>query len=94
MAEVKTLQGVIMGPRLGMKNTRRYQYLARFDGVSSREEAARLLVGRKAVCVIGSRKKILGRILGTHGGNGVVRVRFKKGLPEPSNGLKTICKLF
>ncbi|MEM2940670.1 MAG: 50S ribosomal protein L35ae [Thermoproteota archaeon] len=93
MVEAKTFRGVITGPRLGMKSVRKHQYLARFEGVSSREEAARLLLGRKAVCMIGSRKKILGRIVSTHGENGTVIIRFRKGLPEPSNGLQTILKV-
>jgi ribosomal protein L35AE/L33A len=93
MAEVETLRGVITGPRLGMKSVRKHQYLARFEGVCSREEAARLLLGNKAMCMIGSRRKILGRIVGTHGKNGVVVIRFRKGLPEPSNGLQTIFKV-
>jgi len=84
------LQGVIRGPRLGMKSFKKHQYLARFDGVSSREEAARLLMGRKVACMISRRSRVIGRVVGLHGKNGVVRIRFRKGLPEPSNGLPVI----
>jgi len=83
-------EGVIRGPRLGMRSVKKYQYLARFDGVSSRAEAARLLMGKKVVCIIRGKKKIIGRVVGIHGKNGVVRIRFRKGLPEPSNGLPVI----
>jgi ribosomal protein L35AE/L33A len=84
------LQGVIRGPRLGMKSVKKHQYLARFDGISSRGDAARLLMGKKVACIIRRRKKIIGRVVGLHGNNGVVRIRFRKGLPEPSNGLPVI----
>jgi|GEM_PF-285549 len=84
------LQGVIRGPRLGMRSVRKHQYLARFDGVSSREEAARLLMGKKVACMISRKRKIIGRVIGLHGNNGVVRIRFRKGLPEPSNGLPVV----
>ncbi|MCS7138641.1 MAG: 50S ribosomal protein L35ae [Crenarchaeota archaeon] len=84
------LQGVIRGPRLGMRSIRKNQYLARFEGVSTREEAARLLMGRKVACLISKKEKIIGRVIGLHGNNGVVRIRFRKGLPEPSNGLSVI----
>lgn len=94
MAEEKTLlYGVVTGPRLGMKSVKRHQYLAKFDSVPSRKKAARILLGRKAVCTIGSRRKILGRIVGMHGRNGIVIIRFRKGLPEPSNGLQIISKV-
>lgn len=90
MAETKVFQGLVTGPRLCMKGVRKYQYLAKFEEVSSRKEAARLLLGRKVACIIGSRKKILGRIVRTHGKNGTVVIRFRKGLPEPSNGLPIV----
>lgn len=87
MDEAETIiQGLVECPRLGMKNVKKHQYLAKFNGVSSRGEAARLLLGKKAVCLVG-RRKILGRIIGLHGKNGVVRIRFTRGLPEPSKGL-------
>ncbi|MGQ9596000.1 MAG: 50S ribosomal protein L35ae [Thermoproteota archaeon] len=87
MAEVKTIiNGTIKGPRLGMKNVKKYQYLASFEGVNCREEATRTLLGKKVIC-IGKKGKVFGRIVGLHGKNGVVRARFRRGLPEPSNGL-------
>ncbi|MEM2608528.1 MAG: 50S ribosomal protein L35ae [Thermoproteota archaeon] len=84
------LQGVIRGPRLGMRSVKKCQYLARFDGVYSKEEAARLLIDKKVVCMVSRKRKIIGRVIGLHGNNGVVRIRFRKGLPEPSNGLPVI----
>ncbi|MEM3466851.1 MAG: 50S ribosomal protein L35ae, partial [Candidatus Jordarchaeales archaeon] len=80
------LRGIVEGPRLGMKSVRKHQYLAKFEGVSDRQEAARRLLGRKVVCPL-RKGKIFGRITGLHGRKGTVRVRFRRGLPEPSNGL-------
>jgi len=87
MSGAGALRGIVEGPRLGMRSVKKHQYLARFEGVSDRSEAARLLLGRKVVCLISRRRKFLGRITGLHGKNGVVGVRFRRGLPEPSNGL-------
>ncbi|MBO3831889.1 MAG: 50S ribosomal protein L35ae [Candidatus Brockarchaeota archaeon] len=84
------LRGIVEGPRLGMKNVKKHQYLARFEGVADRREAARRLLGRKTVCLVGKGRKIFGRITGLHGRKGTVRVRFRRGLPEPSNGLPLI----
>ncbi|NHV98277.1 MAG: 50S ribosomal protein L35ae [Thaumarchaeota archaeon] len=89
MIEAGALRGIVEGPRLGMKSVKKHQYLARFDGVTDRREAARLLLGRKVVCQAG-KSRVFGRITGLHGRRGTVRVRFRKGLPEPSNGLPLI----
>jgi large subunit ribosomal protein L35Ae len=45
----------------------------------SPDHAARL-VGRKVVCAVGKRT-IKGKIVALHGKNGMVRARFRKGLP-------------
>jgi len=81
------LRGIVEGPRLGMKSVKKHQYLARFEGVSDRREAARRLLGRKVVCILRREKRVFGRVTGLHGGRGTVRVRFRRGLPEPSSGL-------
>jgi ribosomal protein L35AE/L33A len=81
------LRGIVEGPRLGMKSVKKHQYLARFEGVSDRREAARRLLGRKVVCILRRGKRVFGRVTGLHGGRGTVRVRFRRGLPEPSSGL-------
>lgn len=83
------LRGIVEGPRLGMKSVKKHQYLARFEGVSDRREAARRLLGMKVVCSLG-KVKIFGRITGLHGRKGTVRVRFRRGLPEPSSGLPLV----
>lgn len=73
-----------------MRSVKKHQYLARFDVVSSREKAARLLMGKKVACMMSRKRKMIGRVIGLHGNNGVVRIRFRKGLSEPSNGLPVV----
>ena len=46
---------------------------------------AEKLIGRKVVWK-GENKQLIGRIVGSHGKNGVVRVRFKKGVPGQAIG--------
>jgi len=87
MSGAGALRGIVEGPRLGMKSVKKHQYLARFEGVSDTREAARRLLGRKVVCILRRGKKVFGRVTGLHGRRGTVRVRFRRGLPEPSSGL-------
>lgn len=75
----KTLRGVIINYRMGPKTQRPKEYIVQFAGVKSAEQAARL-IGRKVAWPVGERK-IRGKIVAVHGKNGLVRVRFRKGLP-------------
>jgi len=45
------------------------------------------LIGQKVVWQ-GARKKLIGKIVGFHGKNGTVRVKFKKGVPGQALGTK------
>lgn len=45
-------------------------------------------VGRKVVWITPSNKKVIGVILNIHGRGGVVRARFKRGLPGSALGSK------
>ncbi len=76
---LKTLRGVIVNYRMGPKTQRPKEYIVQFAGVKSAEQAARL-IGRKVAWPVGERK-IRGKIVAVHGKNGLVRVRFRKGLP-------------
>lgn len=58
--------------------------LIQFTDVVSAAQAGRL-IGQKVVWN-GENKKFIGRIVGFHGKNGVVRVRFKKGVPGQALG--------
>ncbi|HDN63088.1 50S ribosomal protein L35ae [Candidatus Bathyarchaeota archaeon] len=78
------LRGVILNYRLGIKNQRPRECLLYFPKVKNAGEAARL-IGRKVVW----RKngvKIIGKIVSLHGRKGVVRARFRKGVPGQALG--------
>ena len=78
-AVLKTLRGVIVNYRMGPRTQRPKEYIVQFAGVKSAKQAARL-IGRKVAWPVGERM-IRGKIVAVHGKNGLVRVRFRKGLP-------------
>lgn len=78
-AVLKILRGVIVNYRTGPKTQRPKECIVQFSGVKSAKQAARL-IGRKVAWPVGERK-IRGKIVAVHGKNGLVRVRFRKGLP-------------
>lgn len=78
-AVLKTLRGVIVNYRMGPKTQRSKESIVQFASVKSAKQAARL-IGRKVAWPVGERK-IRGKIVAVHGKNGLVRVRFRKGLP-------------
>jgi ribosomal protein L35AE/L33A len=61
-----------------------HEYLIQFTGVVSAAQAGQL-IGKRVVWE-GGNKEHRGKIVGFHGKNGVVRVRFKKGLPGHALG--------
>ena len=58
--------------------------LVQFTDIISAAKAGQL-IGQKVVWK-GENKKLTGRIMGFHGKNGVVRVKFKKGVPGQALG--------
>ena len=74
-------KGVILNYRRGPKSQKNYEYLIKFDSCNSRKDAI-ALIGRKVLW----NKNITGKIIAPHGNKGVVRVRFKKGLPGQALG--------
>jgi len=76
---LEALRGVIVNYRTGPKTQRPKEYIVRFANVNSAKQAAQL-IGRKVAWPVGERK-IRGKIVAVHGKNGLVRVRFRKGLP-------------
>jgi len=76
---LKTLRGVIVNYRTGPKAQRSKEYIVKFADVKSAKQAARFL-GRKVAWPVGKRT-IRGKIVAVHGKNGLVRVRFRRGLP-------------
>ena len=58
--------------------------LVQFTDIVSAAKAGKL-IGQKVLWK-GENKKLIGKIMGFHGKNGVVRVRFKKGVPGQALG--------
>jgi len=77
-------QGVIMSYRIGPKTQKPKEYILRFPGIESVGEAAHL-IGRKVAWPIG-KHEARGKIVALHGKNGIVRARFKKGVPGQALG--------
>lgn len=72
------LKGLIVNYRTGPKTQSPKEYILQFPNIKSCGEAARL-IGRKVAWPVGERR-IRGKIVALHGGNGLVRARFKRGL--------------
>jgi large subunit ribosomal protein L35Ae len=82
MAE--TVQGLIVNYRVGSKTQRSKECIINFAHVTSVSEAGRL-IGRK-VAWKGGKNKIVGKIVALHGKKGLVRIRFRKGVPGQALG--------
>ena len=76
--------GRIMNYRIGIRTQMSDECLIQFTDVFSAAKAGKL-VGQKVVWT-GEKKKLTGKIMGFHGKKGVVRVRFKKGVPGQALG--------
>lgn len=83
---VQTIQGVIKNYRVGPGTQRSKECIIKFPHVTSVSEASRL-IGRKVAWKLG-KKKIVGKIVALHGGKGLVRARFRKGVPGQALGTK------
>jgi large subunit ribosomal protein L35Ae len=66
--------------RMGRKTQRTNQFLLSVKDVSTRSEAAGF-VGKKVILKTKSGKVICGKVAAPHGNGGVLRARFKKGVP-------------
>jgi large subunit ribosomal protein L35Ae len=73
-----------MNYRIGTRTQSSRECLIQFTGVDSVAQAGHLM-GQK-VFWEGENKKLVGKIVGFHGKNGVVRVKFKKGVPGQALG--------
>ena len=79
-----TLYGTIINYRVGPKTQRPKECLIKFPNVDSAKKAS-TLIGRKIAWPIGERK-VIGKIVATHGNKGLVRARFRKGVPGEALG--------
>ena len=73
-----------MNYRIGLSTQMSKECLIQFAHVASVSEAGRL-VGRKVVWKAG-KNKFVGRIVGLHGKKGMVRAKFRKGVPGQALG--------
>jgi large subunit ribosomal protein L35Ae len=76
--------GRIMNYRIGIKTQVTSECLIQFPKVNSVAQTGQL-IGKKVVWK-GVNKNLTGKIVGFHGKNGVLRARFKKGLPGQAIG--------
>lgn len=78
--------GRILNYRIGIRTQFSRECLIQFANMTSIAQAGQL-IGHKVVWK-GTNKKLIGRIVGLHGKNGTVRVKFKKGVPGKALGTK------
>jgi large subunit ribosomal protein L35Ae len=78
------INGRIINYRIGIKTQTSNVCLIQLTDVNSASQSGPL-IGRKVVWK-GENKDISGKIIGFHGKNGVVRVKFKRGLPGQAIG--------
>lgn len=78
------LKGIIVNYRTGPKSQKPKECIIEFPDIKSPSEAARL-IGRKIAWKDGE-NKIVGKIVSTHGNKGLVRARFRKGVPGQALG--------
>jgi large subunit ribosomal protein L35Ae len=78
------IYGRIMNYRIGIRTQKADECLIQFDGVVSVAQAGKF-ISRKVVWQ-SSNKKTTGKIIGFHGRNGTVVVRFKRGVPGQALG--------
>ncbi len=81
---VQSFQGIIINYRIGPKSQKSKECIIQFAHINSVSEASRL-IGRKVVWKIGE-NKILGKIVDLHGKKGLVRARFRRGVPGQALG--------
>jgi len=80
----EVLKGVVVSFRRGPKTQRPKECLIQFHGVESVSEAGQL-IGRK-VAWPKRERKCIGKIVSLHAKKGLVRARFRKGLPGNALG--------
>lgn len=78
------VQGVIVNYRIGPKTQKPKECIIHFPHANSVSEASRL-IGRKVAWQRG-KNKIIGKIVDVHGKKGLVRAKFRKGVPGQALG--------
>ena len=83
--ETTKILGVITNYRLGLHNQRNKELLIRMPNINSDREASKY-IGHKTIWQSEGGSKIVGKILGVHGKNGIMRARFRRSLPGQAIG--------
>lgn len=78
------VHGTILNYRIGIRTQRSKECLIQFAHVDSASLAGQL-IGRKVVWKE-EKNTIIGKIVGLHGKKGVVRAKFRKGVPGQALG--------
>jgi large subunit ribosomal protein L35Ae len=78
------IYGRIVNYRIGIRTQASRECLIQFSNIISSAQAGQL-VGKRVVWKDG-KEDFVGRIVGFHGKNGAVRVRFRKGVPGQALG--------
>jgi len=82
------LQGVVVNFRTGPKTQHSKECILMFPAIKTAEAAAQL-IGRKVAWPV-EKRTIRGKIVALHGKNGLVRARFRKGLPGLAHASLTV----
>ena len=81
------MKGTIIGYKGSHHTMSGNQMIVEVKGLKKKQEANKL-VGKKAVFTTSGGRKIIGKVASTHGNNGAIRVRFRKGMPGQAIGQK------
>jgi ribosomal protein L35AE/L33A len=73
------VKGVLMNYQRGTVSQRPHYGLIQLEGITSVSDAAQY-IGRSVILHFNDQKSTQGRIISAHGRNGVLRVRFRRGL--------------
>jgi large subunit ribosomal protein L35Ae len=76
--------GIIVNYRVGPKTQKPKECIIQFANVNSISEASRL-IGRKVAWKSG-KNMIIGKVVALHGKKGLVRARFRRGVPGQALG--------
>ncbi len=74
------MKGKVIQFRRGRHTIKERHFLIEVDSIDSREKASKL-IGKGIVWKSPAGREIQGKISGAHGGKGLVRAIFEKGLP-------------
>ncbi|MEM4251048.1 MAG: 50S ribosomal protein L35ae [Candidatus Bathyarchaeia archaeon] len=77
--------GTFVNYRQGMFRQNTKSLLIKIEGVTSASSASKY-IGRRVVWLSQTGKRLVGRVVATHGQGGVLLSRFKKGLPGQAIG--------